>query len=481
MSRGRNDPCPCGSGKKHKKCCLPRDESASIAETGWLRMRRTEGELVEKMIVHVDRYYGPGALQEAWDEYLLWPDAPAAHDEWPESDTSFPPWMLFDWEPEQCWESEHVQRPAIPPARHFARRKGTRLDSYELRFIEAASEEPFTFYLVLAPVPGREIKLRDIFRQNEVTVRERQASTMLRPGDIVFTKVVRMDGQAIMLGCAPYPIPSRYFDAIVTFRERIARDRDLDAEVLDDYRIELRGLYLELREDILDPALPTLQNTDGEPFELTRVEYRLECSPQDAFTALLPLTLEDDPDAFEDECERDRSGTLLAVRFPWIKEGNAQHSEWTSTVLGHIEVRGDRMSVEVNSRSRSETIQEEIATRLGERAVLIGNVIESVEQQLAGRAVEGKSSSRSVRRSEFEELQRSPEVQAMLTHMNAEHWRTWPDTPLPALRGATPRQAAKTPGGRELLEVLLLDFSARDDTSTVMRPDVAALRRELGL
>jgi tetratricopeptide (TPR) repeat protein len=24
---GRNDPCPCGSGKKYKKCCLPRDEA----------------------------------------------------------------------------------------------------------------------------------------------------------------------------------------------------------------------------------------------------------------------------------------------------------------------------------------------------------------------------------------------------------------------------------------------------------------------
>ena len=23
---GRNDPCPCGSGKKYKKCCLPKDE-----------------------------------------------------------------------------------------------------------------------------------------------------------------------------------------------------------------------------------------------------------------------------------------------------------------------------------------------------------------------------------------------------------------------------------------------------------------------
>ena len=25
---GRNDPCPCGSGKKYKKCCLTNDEAA---------------------------------------------------------------------------------------------------------------------------------------------------------------------------------------------------------------------------------------------------------------------------------------------------------------------------------------------------------------------------------------------------------------------------------------------------------------------
>ena len=27
---GRNDPCPCGSGKKYKKCCLPKDRAARI-------------------------------------------------------------------------------------------------------------------------------------------------------------------------------------------------------------------------------------------------------------------------------------------------------------------------------------------------------------------------------------------------------------------------------------------------------------------
>jgi hypothetical protein len=29
MSVGRNDPCPCGSGKKYKKCCLVKDEAAA--------------------------------------------------------------------------------------------------------------------------------------------------------------------------------------------------------------------------------------------------------------------------------------------------------------------------------------------------------------------------------------------------------------------------------------------------------------------
>jgi tetratricopeptide (TPR) repeat protein len=32
---GRNDPCPCGSGQKYKRCCLPKDqiaESAALAE-----------------------------------------------------------------------------------------------------------------------------------------------------------------------------------------------------------------------------------------------------------------------------------------------------------------------------------------------------------------------------------------------------------------------------------------------------------------
>jgi hypothetical protein len=28
---GRNDPCPCGSGRKYKKCCLSKEAAASAA------------------------------------------------------------------------------------------------------------------------------------------------------------------------------------------------------------------------------------------------------------------------------------------------------------------------------------------------------------------------------------------------------------------------------------------------------------------
>jgi len=27
---GRNDPCPCGSGKKYKKCCMPKHQASGL-------------------------------------------------------------------------------------------------------------------------------------------------------------------------------------------------------------------------------------------------------------------------------------------------------------------------------------------------------------------------------------------------------------------------------------------------------------------
>ena len=39
---GRNDPCPCGSGNKYKKCCLAKEEAAQREELAKVEARRAE-------------------------------------------------------------------------------------------------------------------------------------------------------------------------------------------------------------------------------------------------------------------------------------------------------------------------------------------------------------------------------------------------------------------------------------------------------
>jgi uncharacterized protein (DUF2384 family) len=83
---------------------------------------------------------------------------------------------------------------------------------------------------------------------------------------------------------------------------------------------------------------------------------------------------------------------------------------------------------------------------------------------------------------EEERLQQLPEVQEYMQQMGERHWEAWLDTRLPALGNRTPRQAAKTPDGRERLEALLAEFTWRTErTPNAMSPDVPALRARLGL
>lgn len=44
MKTGRNDPCPCGSGKKYKKCCLEKDENERTAMSAAANYRESYGE-----------------------------------------------------------------------------------------------------------------------------------------------------------------------------------------------------------------------------------------------------------------------------------------------------------------------------------------------------------------------------------------------------------------------------------------------------
>jgi len=73
MTPGRNDPCPCGSGKKYKHCCLraAADSADSPEALSWRRARRALDEfaMASTMLPFVTELYGPDALHEAWEEF----------------------------------------------------------------------------------------------------------------------------------------------------------------------------------------------------------------------------------------------------------------------------------------------------------------------------------------------------------------------------------------------------------------------------
>lgn len=455
-------------------------EMAPVTSLNWQKMRRTEGELVHILLKHADRYYGPGAVAEAWDEFSLWNDVPMDPDSEPELDTAFLPWFVFNWMPDNAEIDEADHYPEMLVAMHYLEQQGSRLDSFQRRFIEEICSQPYSFFVVTDVAPGQQMTLRDLLLGREVTVHERQASTTLRNGSIVYTRIITMDDNSIMVGCAPIVIPAKYLNEFIDIREEMAeRSLGLDPGLLHEYDIELREIYYGTREEIFHPILPQLSNTDGDSLQPTKLYYTLKCTPREALDALVTLSISSADDVIH-EGAFDKQGELVSIEFPWLKKANKQHTGWNNTVMGHITIEGGNLTIDVNSQQRSEAVKRKITRRLGKRAVFRNAVIQSMEKMLE----EMQNNPDRVPASsglEDEDFMALPEVQEHLQQMAEQHWKGWLDTRLPALKGQTPREAAKTALGRERLEALFIEFAQHHESAQSFSPDVAALRHSLGM
>jgi len=456
-------------------------KSAPVVSLNWQKMRATEGELIDILLKHLGRHYGSEAVSEAWDEFSLWNEVPMDPETEPELDTIFLPWLVFNWIPDNAEVDAAKHLPEMPVAMHYLKRKGPQVDSFYRRFIEEACSQPYSFFQVTAVDPGRSLSLKDLLLGREVTVHERQASAILCRGDTLFTRTVTMDNASIMLGCAPTIIPPRYLNDLIDMRERMAEIRsDFGRELLEEHDIELRSLYYRIREEIYNPPLPQMQNTDGDPLQLTKLYYVLQCTPREALDALVSLSMMDMDELISDG-EFDEQGELVSIEFPWLKKGNAQQKSWDNTVMGHITINSGQLTVDVNSQQRADAVKRKITHRLGKRALFRNAVIQSVEKMLEDiqdnpAAMPGKAGPGD------EDPMMHPEIQEKIREMADNHWKEWLDSPIPALKDQTPREAAKSNIGRERLNALLLEFEQRAAGEVQpFAPDVEALRRSLGL
>jgi hypothetical protein len=446
-------------------------------------MRRTEGEVVNAVLSFLHARCGRDEMNRAWDQFSVGSTIESEI----LRETIFIPWLVFTWRPHPSrhWQAAHKME-ECQPAMAYLLEHGAHLDEYRKSFIREACAEPFTFFLVTAVEPHLSLTIRDLLLEREVTVKERHATETLRRGNIIYGRCISLGEQSILLGVGPVPLPPDKHTLILDIRDMMrkaaGRKSVLDRAFLlaeDDF---LRNRYFEIADQVLNPPPPVLQNTDGDPLLFIKLKYDLLCPPEQVLEELKSLALPEFQQDILDDAEFDGTGHLIRASVTWQKKGNRLNPGWDNTSLGTIAIRSGALEIEVNSDRRAKEIRQEIKDRLGSRCRFLGEEHKSPEALLGGR--EGRSKARGEGRPPADDLESvPPEFRAALQEQMKAHWEAWLDIPIPALKGQTPRAAARTPQGRERLEALLMEYEYRNDSALQpeLRPDVAELRRRLGL
>src|SRR5260370_13578474 len=170
---GRNAPCPCGSGRKYKHCCL---EKASTEDQLW-RQVHAAFEVVQSQLPEfgAERF---GDLHEfAWSDYHFGepPKTPSEN----YSDLAlFIPYFLYRWRP--------ARKKTLPSgdttiAHAYLRQHGGALSELERQVVGLGLSEPFTFYEIRPVVPGQQFLLQELFTGKQVLVKERAGCPNERP------------------------------------------------------------------------------------------------------------------------------------------------------------------------------------------------------------------------------------------------------------------------------------------------------------
>ena len=477
MKPGRNDPCPCGSGKKYKHCCLIARSvpAAAPADLIWRRLRALLDGYATELLRFINEAYGPLAVHEAWDEFTghkeveFDPNTPLIQ--------LFMPWFFH------CWAPDHLATEVVDkslhdviPTKAYLAVKGRRLDPLLRRYLELVLTAPFTFFEVLACDPGTGMTLRDVMTQEEHEVTERAASQGMQLGDLLFGQLASVDRLTMLEACNGFAIPPMEKAPIIELRAQIASAHPvITHQVLRDWDFELLDVFHEIADHLFNPRLPTLQNTDGDPLSLHKLVFDLNAVPQAAFDALKHLALDELDEDLLADATRDSENKLTRVRFSWKKSGNNKHAGWGNTVLGWIEIDGTRLIAEVNSEARADAMRQKIETALGAGIRYRATEIQSVEMMVADlRAAGGVRAGAASE--ERERLAERPEVREKISEMMAAHWEHWVDQPLPILGNRTPIDAVKDPDGREVVELLVIQ-AERDGGSPATPTDEDVFRR----
>lgn len=453
---GRNDRCPCGSGRKYKRCCLQKDNPTVSTDLPWKQVRAARDSLNGKMLKYSLGIYDKGAMQRAWDDWcgeFKEPFIPHGSEF-----VMFMSWFLVNW-------LDHDPRKKIPlPPLSWKFRTAFKeqLSPIENEYLNSIVDEPFSYFEILDPKPGEGYLARDILTGREMFISEKSGSKGVYPGSFLFGRLAKVGDITIFDAISETLFPLEWKTTVIEARQnikkdlRIKKDEMPSAQDVRGFEFHVRILYRDFRQAALNPQAPQLTNTDGEPISFNKVIFAIEDADQ-VFEAIHPLCFNRTKADLLEDAALDALDKILTIEFPWLKKGNKLHKEWDNTIMGNIIIERGKLTVDTNSLERVEAIKSLVAKHCGKLARHESTLIEPLEAKLAEMQKGGMQSSLSQIKKQ-EELRNHPEIQAQMKEMHKSHMERWITEKIPALGGKTPIQAVKTPEGKEMVEALLMQF-----------------------
>ncbi len=473
MEVGRNQPCPCGSGRKYKQRHLERQSEAAPEGGLWRQVHSLVPRMTKDLLHFLRASYGVSLLEDAWFEFTL--GAEKTFDSESRQVAVFLPRFFYEWVPSTA-------RPGLsltevhhfPLAAAYLRINRRIENTLTVSYLEAAGAAAFSFHDVVTVSPGEGFVLRDALTGQVATVVERSASRMVPRGNILFAKVVSLDGLAVLDGCSPLSFPPLVKADVIDLRKRIAPQRTaITPELIRSQSGAVLEQYHQTTERLLNSAPPVFQNTAGDPLLFCRVTYEVP-SAQAAFDALHSLSPGQTASDLLVGATKDESGQVGAAELPWLKKGNANH-DWQNTVLGRIQIDGTRVVAETNSERRAEHFRELADELFPKGSRYLSTVLESIEA-----ALEANGHAPPPLGEQSDPLDQRPELRGVLEEQMRAHYRDWVRMKVPALQDRTPLQAMRSKDGREMVEALLLDLEQEvNRTPGLTREIISELRATL--
>jgi SEC-C motif/Protein of unknown function (DUF2384) len=478
----RNAPCPCGSGKKFKKCCLGK-EMASQRPPGTYHDYCLEmvDSLRSKILKFMKQARYDKFIDQAFKEYWQTLEPGLAPPKFGSvAYLEFLEWYIHDY------PIPGLGQPVI----HLYFQSTPGLPPKELQVLRDWQDAHISVFQVKEVEPGEGVVAEDIFSGEEFFLSDVSLSTQIKKWELITFRKIKVleEWQLSAAGGREHPKSKEDIRRFVMDHFKFFKQQKPATDLptflrAQGYLLAQRVLTMSAKP----PEMPKLFTSSGEPYEFWEARYDLS----DFHQAMDSLDREED---FQQaDIEEDDRGSPIKIFYDWLERGKSSgeikeikprkgltfKSFFTGgpgmesyRILGSIKLEPGRLVMTAQGKERLAVGKQRLEKVLPN---LIKHRVDSVQSLESMLAEQAKAKPKKSDEEIPEEIK-----QALLKDMYDNHYREWLDSPIPALRGKSPKKAIRSKEGRRRVEDLLREMEYLHDESDA-EYDISWVRRELKL